>query len=127
VLRKDPDISRRFGFFPLGCIRIAVNLVLMAHRKNALLESSPKKPNEPDGDRGGRTRNSVPGPAASWIHRPSKSPACDGPVAPSHKLVVELHDIQGYTAQEIAQIRIVDRELQGPASPGAQTASWTAS
>ena len=85
--------------------RITVNLVLMSHRKNALLEYSPAKTNEPDGDRG-RPHEELGGPdllLAGSIDRVNLQRAMDQ-LTPSHKLVVELHDIQGYKHKEIAQI-----------------------
>src|SRR6266436_7783247 len=51
VLRKIQTF-RGDSAFSTWLHRITVNLVLMSYRKNALLESSPEKTNEPDGDRG---------------------------------------------------------------------------
>jgi len=103
VLRKIQTF-RGDSAFSTWLHRIAVNLVLMGHRKNAL-ESSPKKTNEPDGDRG-RPHEELGGPdllLAGSIDRVNLQRAMDQ-LTPSHKLVVELHDIQGYKHKEIAQI-----------------------
>jgi RNA polymerase sigma-70 factor (ECF subfamily) len=85
--------------------RITVNLVLMRLRKKTLLESSLEKTNELDGDRGG-PRGELRGPdlrLAGFIDRVNLQRAIKQ-LTPSHRLVVELHDVQGYKHREIAQI-----------------------
>jgi RNA polymerase sigma-70 factor (ECF subfamily) len=104
VLRKIQTF-RGDSAFSTWLHRITVNLVLMSYRKNALLESSPEKTNEPDGDRG-RPHEELGGPdllLAGSIDRVNLQRAMDQ-LTPCHKLVVELHDIQGYKHKEIAQI-----------------------
>jgi RNA polymerase sigma-70 factor (ECF subfamily) len=81
VLRKIRTF-RGEAAFSTWLHRIAVNLVLMRLRKKTWLETSPEKTSEPDVN----------------LQR-----AMDQ-LAPSHKMVVELHDIQGYKHKEIAQI-----------------------
>ena len=104
VLRKIQTF-RGDSAFSTWLHRITVNLVLMSYRKNVLVESSPEKTNEPDGDRG-RPHEELGGPdllLAGSIDRVNLQRAMDQ-LAPCHKLVVELHDIQGYKHKEIAQI-----------------------
>jgi RNA polymerase sigma-70 factor (ECF subfamily) len=82
--------------------RIAVNLVLMRLRKKSSLDSLPEGP---DIDRNG-PREELGGPdlqLAGTIDRLNLQRAMDR-LAPRHKMVVELHDIQGYKHKEIAQI-----------------------
>jgi RNA polymerase sigma-70 factor, ECF subfamily len=81
--------------------RIAVNLVLMRLRKKSLLESSLAKGSEPDGQ-----RKELGGPdlrLAGSIDRVNLQRAIKQ-LTPSHRLVVELHDVQGYKHKEITQI-----------------------
>jgi RNA polymerase sigma-70 factor (ECF subfamily) len=104
VLRKIQTF-RGQSAFSTWLHRVAVNLVLMRLRKKTSLESSPEKINEQDGDRG-RSREELSGPdllLAGSIDRVNLERAI-GQLAPCHKLVVELHDIQGYKHKEIAQI-----------------------
>lgn len=85
--------------------RIAVNLVLMRLRKKTSPETTPEKTSDPDVDRGGPLEE-LGGPdllLAGTIDRVNLQRAMDQ-LAPCHKLVVELHDIQGYKHKEIAQI-----------------------
>jgi RNA polymerase sigma-70 factor (ECF subfamily) len=85
--------------------RIAVNLVLMRLRKKASLESLPEKTGKPDVDRSG-PREEFGGPdleLAGTIDRVNLQRAMDQ-LAPRHKMVVVLHDIQGYKHKEIAQM-----------------------
>jgi RNA polymerase sigma-70 factor (ECF subfamily) len=104
VLRKIQTF-RGDSAFSTWLHRVAVNLVLMRLRKKPSLESSPEKINEEDGDRG-RLREELSGPdllLAGSIDRVNLERAIEQ-LAPCHKLVVELHDIQGYKHKEIAQI-----------------------
>jgi RNA polymerase sigma-70 factor, ECF subfamily len=83
--------------------RIAVNLVLMRVRKKTLPKISRETLNARD--LGGPTRE-LSGPdlhLAGSIDRVHLERAI-GRLAPCHKVVVELHDIQGYKHKEIAQI-----------------------
>jgi RNA polymerase sigma-70 factor (ECF subfamily) len=85
--------------------RIAVNLVLMRLRKQASLESLPEKTGNPDVERSG-PREELGGPdlqLAGTIDRVNLQRAMNQ-LAPRHKIVVELHDIQGYKHKEIAKI-----------------------
>ncbi len=79
--------------------------ILMRFRKKSPLESSPEKTNEPDRD-GGGPREKFGGPdlqLAGSVDRVNLERAIER-LSPCHKLVVELHDIQGYKHREIAQI-----------------------
>jgi RNA polymerase sigma-70 factor (ECF subfamily) len=85
--------------------RVAVNLVLMRLRKKASQEISPGKTSkrnfdcgEPQEELGGHDLQ-----LAGTIDRINLQHAMDQ-LAPFHRLVVELHDIQGYKHKEIAQI-----------------------
>jgi RNA polymerase sigma-70 factor (ECF subfamily) len=85
--------------------RIAVNLVLMRLHKRTSLQSLPEKTSKPDIDHSG-PREELGGPdlqLAGTIDRVNLQRAMDR-LAPCHKMVVELHDIQGYKHKEIAQI-----------------------
>jgi RNA polymerase sigma-70 factor (ECF subfamily) len=104
VLRKIRTF-RGEAAFSTWLHRIAVNLVLMRLRKKTWLETSPEKTSEPDVDRG-RPQEELGGPDSlldGTIDRVNLQRAMDQ-LAPSHKMVVELHDIQGYKHKEIAQI-----------------------
>jgi RNA polymerase sigma-70 factor, ECF subfamily len=104
VLRKIQTF-RGESAFSTWLHRIAVNLVLMRLRKKVLPETSGEKTNELDGDRG-RLLKDLGGPdlqLAGSIDRVNLERAIEQ-LAPRHKLVVELHDIQGYKHREVAQI-----------------------
>ena len=104
VLRKIRTF-RGESAFSTWLHRITVNLVLMRFRKKSPLESSPEKTNEPDRD-GGGPREKFGGPdlqLAGSVDRVNLERAIER-LSPCHKLVVELHDIQGYKHREIAQI-----------------------
>ncbi|OLB20995.1 MAG: hypothetical protein AUI12_18470 [Acidobacteria bacterium 13_2_20CM_2_57_6] len=104
VLRKIQTF-RGESAFSTWLHRIAVNLVLMRFRKKSLPEASQENFEESDGNRCGR-REEVGAPdlqLAGSIDRLNLERAIKQ-LPPSHKLVVELHDIQGYKHKEIAQI-----------------------
>jgi RNA polymerase sigma-70 factor (ECF subfamily) len=104
VLRKIRTF-RGEAAFSTWLHRIAVNVVLMRLRKKTLLESSPEKTGEPDVDRS-HPQEELGGPdllLAGTIDRVNLQRAMDQ-LVPHHRLVVELHDIQGYKHKEIAQI-----------------------
>ena len=104
VLRKIRTF-RGESAFSTWLHRIAVNLVLMRFRRKTPLESSPEKSSEPQGDRSGPPER-LGGPdfqLAGSIDRVNLERAIKQ-LSPSHKLVVELHDIQGYKHKEIAKI-----------------------
>jgi RNA polymerase sigma-70 factor (ECF subfamily) len=104
VLRKIRTF-RGESAFSTWLHRITVNLVLMRFRKKTPLESSPEKSIEPDGDRSG-LHEKFGGPDSQLtgsIDRVNLERAIER-LSPHHKLVVELHDIQGYKHREIAKI-----------------------
>ena len=104
VLRKIRTF-RGESAFSTWLHRIAVNLVLMRFRRKTPWESSPEKSAEPDDDRDA-TPEQFGGPdfqLAGSIDRVNLERAIDQ-LSPSHRLVVELHDIQGYKHKEIAKI-----------------------
>jgi len=104
VLRKIRTF-RGESAFSTWLHRITVNLVLMRFRRKTPLESSPEKSVEPDGDSGWQ-REKFGGPdfqLAGSIDRVNLERAIER-LSPHHKLVVELHDIQGYKHKEIAKI-----------------------
>src|SRR6266403_1679355 len=104
VLRKIQTF-RGDSAFSTWLHRIAVNLVLMRFRKKSLPETSPENIDETGSNRGG-WREELGAPdlqLAGSIDRVNLQRAMDQ-LTPSHKLVVELHDIQGYKHKEIAQI-----------------------
>jgi len=104
VLRKIRTF-RGESAFSTWLHRVTVNLVLMRFRKKSPLESSPEETNEPDCD-GGGPREKFGGPdlqLAGSVDRVNLERAIER-LSPCHKLVVELHDIQGYKHREIAQI-----------------------
>jgi RNA polymerase sigma-70 factor, ECF subfamily len=104
VLRKIRTF-RGESAFSTWLHRITVNLVLMRFRRKKPLESSPEQSSEPESDRGG-LRERLGGPdsqLAGSIDRVNLERAIEQ-LSPSHKLVVELHDIQGYKHKEIAKI-----------------------
>jgi RNA polymerase sigma-70 factor, ECF subfamily len=102
VLRKIQTF-RGESAFSTWLHRIAVNLVLMRVRKKTLPKISREILNARD--IGGPTQE-LSGPdlhLAGSIDRVHLERAI-GRLAPCHKVVVELHDIQGYKHKEIAQI-----------------------
>lgn len=104
VLRKIRTF-RGESAFSTWLHRITVNLVLMRFRKKTPLESLSEKSVEPDGDRS-EPREKLGGPdvqLAGSIDRVNLERAIER-LSPHHKLVVELHDIQGYKHKEIAKI-----------------------
>jgi RNA polymerase sigma-70 factor, ECF subfamily len=104
VLRKIRTF-RGESAFSTWLHRITVNLVLMRFRRKTPLESSPEKSVEPDGARG-EPHEKLGGPdfqLAGSIDRVNLERAIEQ-LSPHHKLVVELHDIQGYKHKEIAKI-----------------------
>jgi RNA polymerase sigma-70 factor (ECF subfamily) len=104
VLRKIQTF-RGESAFPTWLHRIAVNLVLMRLRKKTLPETSADETNKLESDRSGLPKE-LGGPdlqLAGSIDRVNLERAIKK-LAPCHKLVVELHDIQGYKHKEIAQI-----------------------
>ena len=104
VLRKIQTF-RGDSAFSTWLHRIAVNLVLMRFRKKSLPETSPENIDESCGNRSGR-REELGAPdlqLAGSIDRVNLERAIRQ-LTPCHKLVVELHDIQGYKHKEIAQI-----------------------
>jgi RNA polymerase sigma-70 factor, ECF subfamily len=103
VLRKIQTF-RGDSAFSTWLHRIAVNLVLMRFRKKSLPESSPENIDESDRNRGRHEELGAPDlQLAGSIDRVNLERAIKR-LTPSHKLVVELHDIQGYKHKEIAQI-----------------------
>jgi len=85
--------------------RIAVNLVLMRLRKKTPMQTSPEGIHEQSGDRS-ELRKEPGGPdllLAGSIDRVLLGRAIEQ-LGPCQKLVVELHDIQGYKHKEIAQM-----------------------
>jgi len=85
--------------------RIAVNLVLMRLRKQPRLQASPESTGEQGEDRA-RPSEELGGPdllLAGSLDRLNLERAINR-LKPCHKLVVVLHDIQGYKHREIAQI-----------------------
>jgi RNA polymerase sigma-70 factor, ECF subfamily len=104
VLRKIQTF-RGESAFSTWLHRITVNLVLMRLRKKTPLESPLEKSDDPDGHhRGSREELGAPDlQLAGSINRVNLERAIDQ-LTPCHKLVVELHDIQGYKHREIAQI-----------------------
>ena len=102
VLRKIRTF-RGESAFSTWLHRIAVNLVLMRVRRKTLPKMSREVPDECD-----RVAPSekISGPdlhLAGSIDRVHLERAIEQ-LAPCHKVVVELHDIQGYKHKEIAQI-----------------------
>jgi RNA polymerase sigma-70 factor, ECF subfamily len=92
--------------------RITVNLALMRLRRKSSREISFEETAEQDGNRGG-TRKALTSPdlrLAGSFDRLHLARAIDR-LGPCHKLVVVLHDIQGYTHKEIA--RIMDWSIGG--------------
>jgi RNA polymerase sigma-70 factor (ECF subfamily) len=103
VLRKIQTF-RGDSAFSTWLHRIAVNLVLMRFRKKSLPENSTENIDESDRNRGRREELGAPDlQLAGSIDRVNLERAIKQ-LPPSHKLVVELHDIQGYKHKEIAQI-----------------------
>jgi RNA polymerase sigma-70 factor, ECF subfamily len=104
VLRKIRTF-RGESAFSTWLHRITVNLVLMRFRRKTPLESSPEKRIEPESDRGGPHEKfgGLDCQLAGSIDRMNLERAIER-LSPPHKLVVELHDIQGYRHKEIAQI-----------------------
>ncbi len=102
VLRKIQTF-RGESAFSTWLHRIAVNLVLMRLRKKTLPEISREIPSERD--RGALSEElSTPDlHLTGSIERVHLERAIEQ-LAPCHKAVVELHDIQGYMHKEIAQI-----------------------
>jgi RNA polymerase sigma-70 factor, ECF subfamily len=85
--------------------RVAVNLVLMRLRKKTSEETSPGKTSKGNFD-GGAPQEEPGGrdlQLAGTIDRINLQHAMNQ-LTPFHRLVVELHDIQGYKHKEIAQI-----------------------
>jgi RNA polymerase sigma-70 factor (ECF subfamily) len=85
--------------------QIAVNLVRMRRRRKRFLETSTEPNNEANGERWGPSQEPG-GPdlqLAGSLDRVNLERAIEK-LPPCHKLVVELHDIQGYQHKEIAQI-----------------------
>jgi RNA polymerase sigma-70 factor (ECF subfamily) len=85
--------------------RVAINLVLMRFREKVKFEASLENSKEPDNGRGA-PREELAGPdlrLAGSFDRVNLQRAMDQ-LTPRHKLVVELHDIQGYKHREIAKI-----------------------
>jgi RNA polymerase sigma-70 factor, ECF subfamily len=102
VLRKIKTF-RGESAFSTWLHRVAVNLALMRLRKKTLPKLSHEISDERD--RGG-PREELSGPdlqLAGSIDRVNLERAIKQ-LAPCHKAVVELHDIQGYKHKEIAQI-----------------------
>lgn len=102
VLRKIRTF-RGESAFSTWLHRIAVNLALMRLRRKTLQKISREIADEDD--RGG-PREELSGldlQLAGSIDRVNLERAIEQ-LAPCHKLVVELHDIQGYRHREIAQI-----------------------
>src|SRR5438445_4668822 len=104
VLRKIGTF-RGDSAFSTWLHRIAVNLVLMRLRKRPLQETWPEKNREqnedhgaPNAELGGRDLR-----LAGSIDRVTLERAIQK-LAPSHKLVSLLHDVQGYKHREIAKI-----------------------
>jgi RNA polymerase sigma-70 factor, ECF subfamily len=103
VLRKIKTFRGKSAF-STWLHRIAVNLALMRLRKKTWEKISHQIPSERD-DRNG-SREELSGPdlrLAGSIDRVHLERAIEQ-LAPCHKAVVELHDIQGYKHKEIAQI-----------------------
>jgi RNA polymerase sigma-70 factor, ECF subfamily len=101
VLRKIGTF-RGESAFSTWLHRITVNLVLMRFRRKSPLESSPEKTIEPHGGPSERL-GSPDFQLARSIDRVNLERAIEQ-LSPCHKLVVELHDIQGYKHKEIAKI-----------------------
>jgi RNA polymerase sigma-70 factor, ECF subfamily len=104
VLRKIRTF-RGESAFSTWLHRIAVNLALMRLRKKTFLKASHQITSEPDNDRVASDEGLV-GPdlrLAGSIDRVHLERAIKR-LAPRHKVVFELHDIQGYKHKEIAQI-----------------------
>ena len=104
VLRKIGTF-RGDSAFSTWLHRIAVNLVLMRLRKRPLQETSPEKNREQNEDHGAPNAE-LGGPdlrLAGSIDRVTLERAIQK-LAPSHKLVFLLHDVQGYKHREIAKI-----------------------
>jgi RNA polymerase sigma-70 factor, ECF subfamily len=102
VLRKIRTF-RGESAFSTWLHRIAVNLVLMRVRRKTLPKVSREIPDECDR---GAPSEELSGPdlhLAGSIDRVHLERAI-GQLAPCHKVVVELHDVQGYKHKEIAQI-----------------------
>ncbi|MGB7847667.1 MAG: sigma-70 family RNA polymerase sigma factor [Candidatus Acidiferrum sp.] len=85
--------------------RIAVNLVLMRLRRKCFLEPLPEGPPELDGDREGQRKEAgcQDQLLAGTVDRVVLERAMEH-LRPIHRMVVELHDIQGYKHTEIARI-----------------------
>jgi RNA polymerase sigma-70 factor (ECF subfamily) len=102
VLRKIRTF-RGESAFSTWLHRIAVNLVLMRVRRKTLPKISREIPDECDP---GAPSEKLSGPdlhLAGSIDRIHLERAIEQ-LAPCHKVVVELHDVQGYKHKEIAQI-----------------------
>jgi RNA polymerase sigma-70 factor (ECF subfamily) len=104
VLRKIKSF-RGDSAFSTWLHRIAVNLVLMRLRKRPLQQASPERTGEQNEDRGGPNAE-LGGPdlrLAGSIDRVTLERAMQQ-LAPCHRLVFVLHDVQGYKHKEIAKI-----------------------
>jgi len=102
VLRKIRTF-RGESAFSTWLHRIVVNLVLMRVRRKTLPKISREIPDESDR---GAPSEELGGPdlhLAGSIDRIHLERAIEQ-LAPCHKVVVELHDVQGYKHKEIAQI-----------------------
>jgi RNA polymerase sigma-70 factor (ECF subfamily) len=104
VLRKIKTF-RGASAFSTWLHRVTVNLVLMRLRTRAKMQSSLEEAHEPDADRKAAREEwgGLDLRLAGSIDRLNLQRAMDQ-LTPSHKLVVELHDIQGYKHREIARI-----------------------
>jgi RNA polymerase sigma-70 factor, ECF subfamily len=85
--------------------RIAANLVLMRLRRKSVPEVSMTRVAEGDADRGGLRQETSARDLllAGSIDRVNLQQSMKE-LVPKHRLVVELHDVQGYKHKEIAQI-----------------------
>jgi RNA polymerase sigma-70 factor (ECF subfamily) len=104
VLRKIKTF-RGASAFSTWLHRVTVNLVLMRLRTRARMQSSLEEAHEPDANRKASREElgALDLQLAGSIDRLNLQRAMDQ-LTPSHKLVVELHDIQGYKHREIARI-----------------------
>src|SRR5260370_15638725 len=103
VLRKIQTF-RGESAFSTWLDRITVKLVLMRLRKKALRQCSLNKADEPDADRTVPRGIRCPDlQLTGFVNRVNLQRAMDQ-LAPRHKLVVELHEIQGVKHKEIARI-----------------------
>lgn len=102
VLRKIRTF-RGESAFSTWLHRVAVNLVLMRVRRKTLPTISREIPDECDRGAPREEYGDVDSHLAGSIDRVHLERAI-AQLAPCHKVVVELHDIQGYKHKEIAQI-----------------------